>query len=171
VVPQQRIIPLRFQLGVTSEIGSGAVPAPAWSFSGAFAIQRGGWSLGLEPRVMLPSRSTPQRDTSAQAKLSMLSASLVPCYGNDGWRACLLTEIGRLRSRGEVVAPKRDDSLWTAGGLRLAYRVGHERGWSGTAALDGLYAFSRLSVLLNGQSVYHTPPFQLRLGIGVIYGF
>lgn len=163
---------MTWRFGAAGYLATGPAPLAVLGIAGSVELAGRKWSLGLEPRWSVPSESLPQSETGAKAASSMLGVTLTPCYRKGAWRGCYLVELGRLDSKGTAVeVSKRDTSLWTAQGLRLAYHVGGEHGFGLTAKLDGLFAFNRVELLLNSQSVHKTPWFVGRIGIETNYGF
>lgn len=163
--------PLALRLGISAGIASGPTPAPAVELAASFELAGRHWSIGFEPRWLAPSKTEPQAGTEARARIGMIAGTLAPCYRFDAWQGCLLGELGRLNSIGEVTQSKRDVSAWIAPGVRLVYRLGGPIGLSAAAKIDALYGLTRVTMILNQQPVFETERFLARLHLEAAYGF
>ena len=162
---------LTWRVGLGASLATGPLPKPTVGVAGALEMAGRHWSLGLEPRWFAPSKTEPQSTTQAQASASWLGGTVAPCLHQRGWQGCYLLELGRLTSHGLVSRPNRDVALWAAQGLRLAYHWGGNVGLGATVKADGLAAFNRVAMSLNGAPAYETPWVVARLGIEANYSF
>ena len=93
-------------------------------------------------------------------------AERLSVHKGDVFDAALVVSEGR-----GVADPHTDNSFWSAHGLRLAYRLGTERGLGAGIRLDGLWAPERLALRLGGAEVFETPRFLVRAGVDATYQF
>ena len=160
-----------WRLGLAGTVATGPLPSSNFGFAGAFEVAGSSFTIGIEPRWLLPRKTDTLSSVNAQATTNFVGVTLTPCYRKNAFRSCYFAELGRLTSEGLVSSANRDTTLWVAQGLRLAYHLGREYGLGVTPKLDGLVAMNRVTMLLNGRTAYETPWVIARLSVEVNYAF
>jgi hypothetical protein len=171
-VPALRREP-RSSLGVAAGAvaDSGLLAGLGWGATLGVQARFDRWGLGLYG-VWLPEQSHSLAPGQG-VNFGLLTAGLRGCYralddalGLDG---CLGFELGSLSATTHGLAQAEDSraALWAPlAGAALSWRAFEH--WAFVARLDGLIALPQQQYMVNiDQPVHETPPFALRLSLGV----
>jgi hypothetical protein len=167
-LPPTESDPIRPLLGTYVAGNVGAAPSPSFSIAltGGIAFRR--WSLRLEGRADLPAE-TEHVPARTAASVSLLFASLVPCYAARIARLCLVAGMGTMRAETVDDGPiERDSSLVAAVGPRIGVEIPLGSTLRLTSHLEGLVSLRRLTVRTRGNDVWTAPFAAGSLAVGAL---
>lgn len=154
----------RFRVGIGPILSVGALPtAAAGVVIGAGARWRS-FSIGGEGRLDVPLGSSSA--SGGRISASLLAGSIVPCYHAGIARVCGLVSAGALRGSGKAVAaPLQASVAWAAAGARTGVDVPLGESISVGAHADLYLALSRITLELDGQDAWTSPPVSAAFGV------
>ncbi len=157
---------LLFGGGVTG--GVGLSPSVSFGVRAFAGIELSRFSLRVEGRTDLPTRSDSLADGTG-ASSSVLLGALVPCLASGIARLCLVGAAGAIRAESTNLTPKEHDSSWfAAAGARAGVEIPLGRSVSGAAHLEGLIPLRSVTIRTRGIDVWTTPSVAASLGAGLV---
>jgi hypothetical protein len=156
------------QLRAGAFAGFGAGPSPNAGLTLGFDLLWKQASLGLEARLDLPSEtSLPAGGTS---RISLLAASLAPCFLLNPFGVCGLLQTGVQRAEGLGLPENHTaDTPFAAAGGRFSAGMRLSRSVGIQLNADLLAPLTKTTVRVGATPVWTTPPVSALLGLSVTY--
>jgi hypothetical protein len=162
--------PFFFRLGAGVEGALGAAPGASLGFVARAGVGQRTWSVDLEGRADLPSKTTRADGTGVRA--SLLLAEVVPCLHAGVFVACPIVAVGALNGEGiNVGTPQRAATVYASAGLRAGLEVPIVSKLAATFHTDLVAPITRTTLSDRGVEVWTTPALYAGTGLGVLGRF
>ncbi len=152
--PEERTFLFDAALGGAGALGG--APAPTVGGELALGMQRNRARVELGGRMFLPASSG--GEVAVRTRLAY--GRLAPCYGWEVLSGCVVAAVGSVSGEAEgggVASSRRDGGVYAAGGIGALSRVFFGDVVFVRAAIELLFAFSRVSFDVGNERVWTLP--------------
>lgn len=161
--PAPRVVPFG---AVGTSVLFAVAPAPSAGLFAQLGARHRDASLAVEGMVALPSSDPDARGPGA--RVSLTTASLLPCYALSVFETCAVGRVGALHAEGVGVSvPRSASTLYVAAGLRVGAALPLTRALAIAAFAEGAAPLSRTTLVLNDRDAWTTPALAAALGLAV----